>query len=71
MAKVVPFPQKKRLPKGVEERLCQIAKEYVETLQSAVILMDLESDTPTQEEIMGLVEEAFTNGIYEAIVELD
>ena len=71
MAKVVMFPQKKKLPKGVEEHLCEIAKDYIATLRSAVILMDLELDKPTQEEIMALVEEAFTKGIYEAIDELD
>lgn len=70
MAKVVMFPQKKKLPKGVEEDLCRIAKEYVGTLSAAVLLMDLESDKPTQEEIMELVEQAFTKGIYEAIEEL-
>ena len=65
------FPQKKKLPKGVEERLCKIAKDYVATLRAAVMIMDLESDKPTQEEIMELVEQAFTKGIYEAIEELD
>lgn len=70
MAKVVMFPQKKKLPKGVEEHLRRIAKEYVETLASAVLLMDLEMDRPTQEEIMGLVEATFCEGICEAIEEM-
>lgn len=67
MAKVVMFPQKKKLPKVIEERLCEIAKEYVETIQAAVVLMDLESDEPTQEEMMDLVATAFMTGIIEAI----
>ena len=71
MAKVVMFPRKKRLPKGIEESLCRIAKDYVATLQSAVILMDLDTDTPTEEEIMKLVGEAFTKGICEAIDEME
>lgn len=71
MAKVVMFPQKKKLPKCVEKDLRKIAKDYVGTLYSAAVLMDLTLDKPTQEEIMELVEEAFTKGIYEAIAELD
>ncbi len=71
MAKVVMFPQKKKLPKGVEEDIRKIAKDYVGTLYAAAILMDLESDKPTQEEIMELVGIAFTEGIYEAIEELE
>ena len=42
MAKVVMFPQQKKLPKCVEERLYEIAKDYVATLKAAVMLMDLE-----------------------------
>lgn len=71
MAKVFLFPQKKRLPKAVEKRLHEIAKEYVEVLYSAAVLMDLEADKPTNEEIMGLVGEAFAEGICEAIDEMD
>ena len=64
MAKVVTFPQKKKLPKVIESRLCGIAKEYVAAIQAAVVLMELE---PTQEEMMELVAEAFLKGIIEAI----
>ena len=71
MARVVMFPQKKKLPKGVEKRLFEIAKDYVETLYAAAIIMDLESDKPTREEIMELVGAAFAEGICEAIEELD
>lgn len=71
MAKVVMFPQKKKLPKGMEENLIKIAKDYVATLHATVMIMDLELDAPTQEEIMELVQEAFTKGIYEAIDEMD
>ena len=70
MAKVVMFPRKKKLPKGVEEDLCKIAKDYVGTLNAAVILMNLETDKPTDEEIMDLVGEAFIKGIHKAIDEM-
>lgn len=71
MAKVYMFPQKKKLPKGVEERLYEVAKEYVEVLYSAAILMDLERDKPTPEELMEMVGMAFAEGIYKAIDEMD
>ena len=71
MAKVVMFPTKKRLPKGVEDEITRIAKEYVAALRAAAILMDLETEKPTQEEMMKLVADAFTDGIYEAIEEME
>ncbi len=71
MAKVVMFPQKKKLPKGMEEELSKIAKGYVATLRAILILAELESDPPTYEEILELVEQAFTKGIYEAIEEME
>lgn len=71
MAKVVLFPQKKKLPKGMEEDLRKIAKDYVATLRVIVMLMELEADKPTQEEIMELVGAAFVDGINEAIEEME
>lgn len=71
MAKVYMFPEKKKLPKCVEEHLHEIAKEYVGTIRSAVLLMDLERDKPTQEEMMELIGTAFAEGITKAIEELD
>ena len=71
MAKVVMFPQKKKLPKGVEDEIRKIAKDYVGVLNAAIMLMDLEEDKPTQEEMMELVATALANGISEAIEELE
>ena len=71
MAKVLVFPQKKKLPKIMEERLIGIAKEYVETLYGAMMLMDLESDKPTYEEVLEMVNNAFSEGVEEAIEELE
>ena len=65
------FPQKKKLPKSVEKRIFEIAKEYVDVLYAAAILMDLETDKPTEEEMMDLVGEAFAKGICEAIDEME
>ena len=71
MAKVYAFPTKRKLPGGMDAELRRIAKHYVETLYATVTLFDLESDKPSYEEVMELVAEAFTEGIYEAIDELD
>lgn len=71
MAKVLAFPQKKRLPKGIEEDLHRVAKEYIETLYAAMVLMDTtELDKPTYEEVLFMVSEAFADGINDAIDEL-
>lgn len=71
MAKVYMFPEQKKLPKGIEERLNEIAKDYVATLQAAVVIMGVERDAPTEEEFMELIGEAFAKGIYDAINELE
>lgn len=71
MAKVYAFPTKRKLPGGMEKELKKIAKNYVETLYATVVLLDLETDKPTYEEVMEMVAEAFTIGIEEAIDELD
>ena len=71
MAKVYAFPTKRKLPAGMEKELKKVAKNYVETLYATVILFDLESDKPSYEEIMELVAEVFSEGIYEAIDDLD
>lgn len=71
MAQVVMFPQKKKLPKGIEENLHKVAKDYVEVLYAAAVLFDLQTDKPTYEELMGLVATAFAEGISNAIDELE
>lgn len=71
MAQVVMFPQKKKLPKGIEENLHKVAKDYVEALYAAAVLFDLQTDKPTYEEFMGLVATAFAEGISNAIDELE
>lgn len=71
MAKVYAFPMKKKLPSGAEERIKQIAKEYVEVLYAAATLLSLEGDPPTVDEMQEMVEVAFAKGIIEAIDELE
>ena len=70
MAKVYAFPNKKRIPSGMKEELRRIAKDYVAVLYAIVDLMELEAESPTEDEIMELVAEVFSEGIYEAIDEL-
>ena len=71
MSQVYLFPQKKKLPSGMEEELRRVAKEYVETLYAIVTLFELESEKPTYDEVMEMVAEAFHDGIYDAIGELE
>ena len=72
MAKVVMFPQKKRLPAGIEERLTEITKEYVEVLQALIVLMDIDvTDEQQYNEVLELIQEAFAQGIMSAIEEME
>lgn len=70
MAKVYIFPQEKKLPSGMEKRLKEVAKEYVEILYATMTLFGLESEPPTTEEVQKMVEKTFAEGIIEAIDEL-
>ena len=72
MAKVVMFPQKKKLPASIEQRLSEISKEYVEALQTLIVLMDIDlTDDKQFNEVTDLVHESFTRGILDAINALD
>ena len=71
MAKVYAFPVKKQLPSGTEERIKQIAKEYVEVLYAAATLLSIGGDPPTTDEMQEMIEAAFAKGIIEAIDELE
>ena len=54
----------------MKEELRRIAKDYVAVLYAIVDIMEIEAEPPTQDEIMELVAEVFSEGIYEAIEEL-
>ena len=72
MAKVLLFPQKKRLPKGIEKRLHEITKEYVELLQALIVLLDIDvSDEEQYNEVLEMVQESFTEGILAAVEEME
>ena len=68
MAEVLLFPQKKRLPKCIDKSLRKIMKEYVEVLQTLIVLLDVDVDDEEQyNEVLAMIQEAFANGILEAI----
>ena len=72
MAKVLLFPQKKKIPKGIDEHLGKIAKEYVETLKALIVLLDVDiSNQKEYEETLIMVQDSFTKGILNAIKEMD
>ena len=71
MAKVYVFPEKKRLPKGVEKGIHRIAKEYVEALCATAILFGIEDNFDEGfDEVYNLVNEAFVIGLANAMDEL-
>lgn len=68
MAKVLMFPQKKTIPGGIQKRLDEIAKEYVETLEALIILLDIDLSDPIEyEEALMMVQEAFLNSIMKTV----
>lgn len=72
MGEVVLFPREERLPKGLEERLVENAKEYVEVLYAALHL--LAGENPTKEdldEITQLVNKSYFNALANAIDQLE
>lgn len=71
MAKVYAFPTKRRIPSGMKDELRRIAKDYVAVIYAIATLLELEAEPITEDEIMELVAEVFSEGIYEAIGELD
>ena len=71
MAKVYMFPEKKKIPSGMKDELRRIAKDYVGVIYAIATLLELEAEPITEDEIMELVAEIFSEGICEAIEELD
>lgn len=71
MAKVYDFPIKRKLPAGMERDLHRVASEYVAVLKAISIVLELESNPPSYEEVLEMVSTAFAEGIYEAIDKLD
>lgn len=72
MAKVYAFPQKKRLPKGIEEEIHRVAKHYVEAFYAAAVLLAIDGTYDDHlEEANKLVSEAFEVGLLKAMEALD
>lgn len=71
MAKVYAFPQKKRIPSGMKDELHRIAKEYVAVIQAIAVLLQVDEESIADDEIMELIAEVFSEGIYEAIDNMD
>ena len=71
MGKVLLFPQKERLPKNLEEKLHQIAREYVEVLfASLTLLSDEDASIERMNEVTELVSNAYYEGLNNAVDEL-
>ena len=70
MAKIYAFPNNKRIPSGMKDELHRIAKDYVGVIYAIATLLEIEEESITEEEIMELVAEVFSEGIYEAIEDL-
>lgn len=72
MAQVLMFPEKKKLPKHIEEAVRKNAKEYAELLCATIALLDKDGLGQMEvEEIIALVSEAYSEGLSEAIDEME
>ena len=71
MAKVYEFPMKRKLPARMEQDLHRVAREYVAVLKAITVVLELDGNPPSEEELMEMVGEAFGEGIINAINDLD
>lgn len=71
MAQVYMFPEKKKLPKHIEDGIHRNAKEYMELLYATLMFLGVNGvDQMTYEEIVELVTMAHIEGLNKAIDEL-
>ena len=71
MGKVLIFPQKERLPKNLEEKLHEIAREYVEVLFASLnLLSDEDASVERMDEVTEMVTDAYYEGLNNAVDEL-
>lgn len=71
MAQVYMFPEKKKLPKSIEDSIRKNAKEYMELLCAAVMLLSEDGvNQMDEDEIITLVAESYADGLSEAVDEL-
>lgn len=72
MGEVLKFPQKKELPKDMEEEIHKITKNYMEVLYAAFEYFEDECEThEDMDEVNDLVVSAYADGIEKAINELE
>ncbi len=72
MAKVIVFPQKERLPKGLEKEVHRLAKEYIEVLYASLnLLAGDRADKEELDRINEMVAVAYVEGLIKAIDELE
>lgn len=72
MAQVYMFPEKRKLPKRIEEDVKKNAREYMEILYTTLILLGEQGvDQMGHEEIVQLVTETYLDGLNEAIDLMD
>lgn len=72
MAQVYMFPEKKKLPKHIEDAIHRNAKEYTELLCAALAFLGEDGvDQMKYEEVVELVTIAHIEGLSKAIDELD
>ena len=70
MVKVYEFPTKRKLPAGMEQDLHRVAREYIAVLKAITVLLELEENPPSEEELMEMVGKALGEGITNAINDL-
>lgn len=72
MGKVISFPQKKQLPKVVEDSLYEIAKAYIYTLIYALTVLSNDTSMAKElDEIRDLINVTYINGLLKAIDEVE
>ena len=72
MAQVYMFPEKKKLPKHIEEGVKKNAKEYMELLYGTLMLLGEDGvGQMSYEEIVMLVTETYLDGLNDAIDGMD
>ena len=70
MAKVLMFPQKKTVPGGIQKRLDEIAKEYIEAIEALIILLDIDLSNDSEYlEALEMVQTAFGKSIMKTVNE--
>ena len=72
MAKVYVFPEKKKLPKHIEDSIRRNAKEYMELLYGSLMLLGEDGLNQMEHgDVVALVTEVYLEELNDAIDEMD